>query len=660
MEMNDRELFEEKKNPQIQTKRDHACEKKAPGFLKARQIDSFEECFHKLCQHMDISLGDGPFVYFFDFDFRFITSIGNLTPDYGKILKAGLEAFPYPVPECDNEFCEHYNFVVQDMLGLALRIEKELEIQKPENYEKKQQWFRNMRQNPVGGFEEALQRILFVNQLLWQTGSSLVGLGRLDQILFPFYEADLKEGVLTEEEAEKLLEDFIRCLHGHYWYKSSELLGDTGQVMILGGLDQAGVYGCNALTWKLIDVVESCQLSDPKIVLRVSKYMPRKLMERAVRCMMTGIGSPLFSNDDVIIPRLLDFGVEEADAFAYTTSACWEPLIGGKSSSMNNEYCLSYVKALHHMLMEERPDRFSSFEKWKARYLSCYLKREIREIERNLFMRRYRRNTLYSIFLDGCRQNKKDITEGGAKYHNIGMTTVGLGNAINALLNIRQHVFLEHTYDLVDVKKMCLFDFKDYPGTDELLKKAALQYGNDEDEVILLANEILRFVTEETKNFRMPVGGRLKFGVSSPSYIMDGSQTPASFDGRRDGDPLIVHISNENLSSYTELINFAAALDYGENRFNGNVVDFMVNPSFMERNFDKFVSLLLRGIEVGFFQLQANVISSDKLLSAKKHPQDFPNLIVRVWGFSAYFVELPESYQDVLIARALRNEGKTA
>lgn len=657
--MNDKELFERKNDPQFRTEQDHACEVKAPGFIKARRADRFEECFHDLCSYMDIKLNDDSFVYFFDFDFRFVTSICNITPDYEKAFMYGLESLQYDDAECDHEFCRNYNSVIQDMLHLCSRIIEELELQKPGNYQKKQKWFKNMAKAPVESFEEALQRILFINQLLWQTGSCLVGLGRLDMLLMPFYERDMNAGVLTEERAEELLERFIRCLHGYYWYKSSVMLGDTGQVMILGGLDQDGNYRCNALTWKLLKVVKDCQLSDPKIVLRVSKNMPQELMREAVRCMMTGIGSPLLSNDEVIIPKLLDFGVEAADAYAYTTSACWEPLIGGKSSSMNNEQSLSYIKALHNLLMEERLNRFESFEAFLECYLR-YLKREIQNIKRNLFTRIYRRNTLYSVFIDGCRQSRKDIVDGGARYHNVGMTTVGLGNTVNALLNIQKYVFDEKLYDLVDVKKISAFNFKDYPDAEKLLRTNALQYGKDETAVIRLTNEILHFVTNETKDFRTPAGGRLKFGVSSPSYIMDGNQALASFDGRKDGEPFMVHISNENLSSYTEIMNFAAGLDYEENRFNGNVVDFMVNPSFIERNFDKFVLLLLRGIEVGFFQLQANVISSDTLLAAKREPQKFQNLIVRVWGFSAYFTELSEDYQNVLIERALRNEGKIA
>ncbi len=299
-----------------------------------------------------------------------------------------------------------------------------------------------------------------------------------------------------------------------------------------------------------------------------------------------------------------------------------------------------------------------SFESLKKQ-LWIYLRREVIRCEKVLYTQVFRRNTLYSVFIEGCRENRKDIVEGGAVYHNVGMTTVGLGNLVNALLNIQRYVYEEKKYSLVDVKKMMLYDYRDYPEAAALLTNGR-KYGQDDEEVIALSNEIQRYVSSLTENFRTPIGGKLKFGASSQSYLTAGNKEEASFDGRRAGEPFIVHISNENALSYTELINFAAALDYEENRFNGNVVDFMVSPSFMEDHFDKFAALLMRGVQVGYFQLQTNVISSGILKEAKASPERFSNLIVRVWGFSAYFVELPESYQDLLIRRALQSEGKSA
>lgn len=655
--LSDKELFEKKCSPEAFSFMEEWLKEHAPEFYKARSQQDFEKCFWWLCKEMDIKLDNHRFVYFMDFHYCFYTQISNLTPAYEFILQDGLTGRKYPEENETNDFCREYNSVLDSLQILIERIIHGLETEKPEFYLQKIQWFQRMKSQGAESMEEALQRILFLNQMLWQTGSRLVGLGRLDMLLYPYYIRDVQNGRLTKSGAKQILTDFIGRLHEHYWFKSNVLLGDTGQVIILGGSDQEGQYVCNELTDIILGVIKELQLSDPKIVLRVNKNIPENLLREALCCMATGIGSPLLANDEVIIPSLLEFGVEEKDAYEYTTSACWEPLIGGKSSSMNNEERLSYMKALYSLLMEERLDRIHTFYELKQCYWK-YLKNELVRVQRRLYERNYQRNTLYSIFMHGCRESKKDIVMGGAKYHNIGMTTVALGNTVNALLNMKKYIFEEQRYSLVDAKKMCFFDYQDYPEAEDILKINENQYGFDTEEAIGLSNEIVHFVTENTLNFRTRCGGKLKFGVSNPSYINEAGNTPASFDGRRAGAPYGVHISNENVSSYTELIRFAASLDYGENRFNGNVVDLMVNPVFIKQNLKKFQSMILHGIEMGFFQLQMNVIDSSVLMEAKQNPENYQNLIVRVWGFSAYFIELPEDYQNVLIQRALQNEGR--
>lgn len=170
-------------------------------------------------------------------------------------------------------------------------------------------------------------------------------------------------------------------------------------------------------------------------------------------------------------------------------------------------------------------------------------------------------------------------------------------------------------------------------------------------------NRITAFVSKEVAGYRSYQGGRMKAGLSGSAYLDAAKGFGASFDGRKAGEPFTTHISNEDNDGFTEIMNFASRLAYGAGRFNGNVVDFMVNPDFIHNNWDKFVDFLMLCIKKGFFELQMNVVSSKTLLEARRYPEDFPNLIVRVWGFSAYFKDLPEDYKDVLIARALRNEA---
>ena len=179
----------------------------------------------------------------------------------------------------------------------------------------------------------------------------------------------------------------------------------------------------------------------------------------------------------------------------------------------------------------------------------------------------------------------------------------------------------------------------------------------DEEEIIELVNRITSFVTEEIKDYRFYLGGKLKIGLSGSAYMDAARRFGASFDGRRHGEPFITHISNEDNNSFTEVIQFASRLNYGNGNFNGNVVDLIVSPDFILNNKEKFVDFLMACIYSGFFEMQMNVVSSATLIEAREFPEKFPNLVVRVWGFSSYFKDLPDEYKDVLIARAIKNEG---
>ena len=157
------------------------------------------------------------------------------------------------------------------------------------------------------------------------------------------------------------------------------------------------------------------------------------------------------------------------------------------------------------------------------------------------------------------------------------------------------------------------------------------------------------------KDYINPIGGKIKFGLSSPFYIRDAKGVAADFAGRKKGNPYSTHISSID-ATYTEVINFAGKLDYSGHAFNGNVVDFFVSPSFIENNTEKFKLFMKAAINIGYFQMQMNIMDSKTLIDAKQHPDKYPGLIVRVWGFSAYFNDLPEDYKNVLIERAIESE----
>ena len=631
-----------------------------PKEFKADGVDkSYDEIFLLICSNMDIQIEKARFVYFLDTKYLMDTTkgmpYGNLTPAYDKILRFGLDQMKYPETEISNDFCKSYNAVLDSLSLLVDRIITKLKKLSFDTV-RQRHWFERLKDQPAEHFEEAIQRMLFVNQMFWQTDHRLTGLGAWDSYLYPYYEKDIAEGKLKKEDVKEILKDLYITLHENYEYKSNILMGDTGQIFVLGKSDLNGNYICNDLTYLFIEAMKEVQLSDPKCLLRVSKHTPRELIELALESIATGIGAPLLANDDVVIPQLIEFGIDQTDAYEYTTSACWEPLIGGKSSSLNNMFFLNYLKALENLLKRERLENIKSFEELVDKYL-VYLQRNIKEIKRILNMRYFQYDPLLSVFVDDCFKNKKDVSWGGARYHDVGVTSVAMGNLVNALFNIKELVFEDQRFTLYDVKQMTLLDFEGKEDVRKELRSKPSLWGSDDTDVAELVNRITSCVSKELEEYRSYLGGRLKIGLSGPTYLDAAKDFGASFDGRKSGEPFVVHISNEDNHGFTEIMNFASQLEYGEGRFNGNVVDLMVSPDFIHQNWDKFVDFLMICIKKGFFEMQMNVVSSKTLLEARKHPEDFPNLIVRVWGFSAYFKDLPDDYKDVLIERALKNEG---
>ena len=502
--------------------------------------------------------------------------------------------------------------------------------------------FETMLDNKCNGFQDALQRILFVNQIMWQTGHRLNGLGRLDVILEKYYKNDILNGNITLEFVETLLKDFFLVLHGHYKFKSNVQLGDTGQIIILGGLQSDGAYFCNDLTKIILEVLTSINVPDPKILMRVSSKMPQELLELSMKCIAKGTGGPLLSNDDIVIPEMISFGYDEYDAYNYSTSACWEVLPLGNSTDQNNLANLNFIKVLNNVITKDS----ANYDTLKSNYKEA-IKDELQLIINNTSQIKYSEDPILALFIN----ENKNSNLVKAKYNNLGFLSVGISNAVNALLNIKKYVYEEKGYSLEE-----LIHKEDEEQFNIILKNENIKFGEDQKAVIELTNEIMRFCADCIKKYNSSNERKIKLGYSSPAYLTEAKNIAKSLDGRKDGEPFNVHISCSKPLAYTELINFSSQLDYSQPIINGNVVDFSVTPDLINNNIEKFVSLINTGIKKGFYQMQINVVSSQRLIEAKNNPQLFPNLIVRVWGYSSYFNDLSEEYKDLLIERAKNYE----
>jgi len=633
-----------------------------------------------LFRKVDIHIPKSGFIFFLD-EFKNLSEDGhiidNISIDYSKVLKTSVyeynEFYFHPkagrgfARDLSSDFIKNQLDALDGIELLIYRIIKKLRNSNHTDRAKFARYFENMIDKPAEHFEEALQRILFYNQLLWQTGHGLNGLGRLDKILEDYYFDDLNSGFITQEEVYDLIKSFLKTLHTYYWYKSAALMGDTGQVIILGGKydDEYGeYYFYNDLTYMFIQAIKELQLPDPKVLLRVSEETPRDLIELSLETINTGIGSPLFSNDEVVIDKMIEFGYDKEDANNYVVSACWEPSAVGKGFEQNNINFISFLKPLNEVFDDETEqflDNILSFDELFNSY-KYYLKKDADELIAFLDDIEWNKDPMLSLFIDDCNDRNMDISQGGAKYNHYGITTVGLANTVNSLYALKKLVFEERKYSLNELNKIRKNNFKKdkYQSVLNDLKNVSPRFGMDDEDILDISQEIVQFLEDCFKDYTNKFGGKIKFGLSAPSYISAGAEISASFDGRKAGEPLSTHISLDTSKDFTEVLRFASKLDYGGAKFNGNVVDLMLSPNFIKNHSDKFTDFIYSSIKLGFFQMQMNVVDSKTLIEAKENPESHPNLIVRVWGFSAYFNDLPEEYQDLLISRALKNEGKIA
>ncbi len=458
-----------------------------------------------------------------------------------------------------------------------------------------------------------------MNQFLWQTTHSLNRLGHLDWMLEELYEHDIASGEMTRENAKKLLKEFFRILHEYYWFKSAELMGDTGHIVIIGERNTDGRYHCNELTYLFIEVSRELKLPDPKVLLRCTMDMPEDLLEAAVDC-ITGIGAPLLSNDDVVIPAMLSCGYGKADVYNYGTSACWEPLVPGISCEVNNITALCFAIPLDRMLNNTDFSLILSFKDVIQRY-ETYLANYIKELLELLTNLMFEEDPLLSLASPSAIERGKDITRGGAKYNSLGITSVGLGTVVNSMFNIKKLVFEEGRYTLDQLNKIRKNDFAGQDTLLQELKDLRPCFGCDDPEVVTLFRRILDFTSWEFYKYKTELGGEFSFGLSLPSYITGAKNVSATLDGRHFGDPFTTHVSCGVAVPATELLSFAMKLDYNQNRLDGNVIDFIASPGMLKQNQKKYEALLRTGFEGGIFQLQMNAVESKTLIDAKADPE---------------------------------------
>ena len=569
------------------------------------------------------------------------TVIDNMPCDYSFLISHSLN-------DMKGMGCEKAIKQNKEYLNIIEKyIIKVISLLKKEGKEDAAILIENIINEPASDLKDALQRILFWNQILWQTNHHLVGLGRLDKILDKYN---------VEEDSEIAIKNFLLAIHSHYLFKSSAMPGDTGQVIVLGGDEINEEYFYNKYTILFLKILTEMKLPDPKVVLRISSKTPDEILKLAIDSISLGIGSPLLSNDEVIIPAMQDFGYDVEDSFDYSVSACWEPLPSKDSLEQNNLITLDLGKVLTNVIHDDNVYKIQSIDEFLDLF-KYKMTDEIKNVCQYVNSINWNNDPLMTLCSKSCRESGMTISEGGVKNKNYGFLTVGMSSVVNTIINLQQYVFKEEKYTISELINAVRNNFNDYEFLIDDLKDCKHKFGSDSKEAIRFTNIIIDQIYNIIRDYRNIYGGKIKFGLSSPAYIMLGKNVDSTLDGRKRGEPFTTHISNESNESITELVLFASKLDYFKQSLNGNVVDIMLQPSLIRDNKEKFLTFIKSSVKVGFFQMQFNVLDSKQLIEAKKHPEKYPQLIVRVWGFSAYFNDLSDDYKDLLISRAIKNEN---
>lgn len=495
---------------------------------------------------------------------------------------------------------------------------------------------------PATTFREALQFFRILHFSLWLEGCYHNTVGRFDQYMYPYFANDLAAGRETPESAEALLEDFFLSFN-----KDSDLYpgvqqGDNGQSMVLGGCDAEGNDCFNALSEMCLRVSKRLLMIDPKINLRVCSKTPIEVYRLGSELTAAGLGFPQYNNDDIIIPALEAYGYRHEDACNYVVAACWEFIIPGVGYEIVNIGAYNLPQAVREATFSYLPGT-PDFETFLAGVDSTVRAGAVEKTAKKRAAA-FLPSPLYDLLIPERR------------YRNFGFHVTGIAGAADALAAIRCHVFEKKDVDVPRLLTGLETDFENDPQLLRLLRYESPKMGCDDDAVDSLATRLLDDFADGLEGKRNDYGGCYRAGTGTAmNYLLHAKTLGATADGRRKGEPFGTNFS-PNLFTKTpgpvSVIRSFTKQHLGRVCNGGPLTLEFASSMFADpESTAKLAELVRFFILRGGHQLQLNAVNAEKLKDAQKHPENYGQLVVRIWGWSAYFVELDREYQDHVIAR---------
>ncbi len=532
-------------------------------------------------------------------------------------------------------------------------------------------------------FWEALQHYWFIHVgIVYETNPwDSYNPGRFDQHLFPFYKKDVEEGRLTRERAKELLESFWIKVNNQpavpkvgVTAEESFTYNDFTKINI-GGLKEDGSDGVNDVSYLVLEVLNEVRTLQPNTAVLVSDKNPRHFLLKALEVVGPGFGEPPFFNFDSAIVKMLRQGKSLEDARTAGVSGCVETGSFGKEAYILTGY-FNLPKILEITLNNgidpktgERlgietgdPATFKSYEElWNAFLEQMKHFMEIKmagnDIIEALFAK-YMPVPFLSLWTEDCVKRGKDYNAGGTRYNTQYLQIVGLGTLAYSLTSLKFHVFDKKTISMSDMLDALKQDFE---GKYEIMRQIILNktpvYGEDEDYSDTIAKEIVDTVVDIVESYPpSPVRKASKrvYFLPTTVHVYFGKVTGATPDGRKAGFPVsegISPVQGTDKKGVAAVFRSITKCDW--DKTGGALLNQKLTPDILEgqENLKNIASLIKTFFNMGGHHVQFNVVSSELLRTAQEHPKDFQDLMVRVAGYSDYFVNLPKGLQEEIIAR---------
>ena len=540
-------------------------------------------------------------------------------------------------------------------------------------------------------FHEALQVVYYCHLLMMiESNGHSFSFGRFDQYMYPYYQADIQAGRLTNEQALELTALFFIKLNSlnkvRPWDHTEFGVGyPLYSNLMVGGMKADGSDGTNELSYLALRAMDLTRLPEPNLSVRYWAGTPRALLAESARLIREGFGMPSLFADETVIPAMMSIGLPEEVARDYASMGCVEVAIPGRwGHRATGMTYINFGKILELVLNNGtdpasgiqlisvngktgRDVHFNSYDEvWQAwkKFLKFYTDLAVESdhiCDRNLKV--HDADPFASSLVDDCIQRGKTLKNGGGEFDFVSQSTIGTSIIADALAVIKKLVFEDHSLSFEQLRTA--LDANWQGAENQKIRKLALavpKFGNDEDYVDELAADVYDSYLEllpDYKNERFgqgPIGCGYTMSTSNiSSYVPYGMDVGATPDGRYAGQPL-----NEGASPClaadklgpTAVLKSVSKLP-NKRMAGGQLLNMKFSPNVLAGpdNLDKFIAFLEANRLLGNFHIQFNIVDSAELKDARLHPEKHPNLMVRVAGYCALFTSLIPEVQDAIIAR---------